>query len=215
MADRHAGEQHALGWQREELADRLGKGCPAFLRAAVEPLGAQQQHHGLQQHAQIGPLRRSHAAVDAAEQCQRRAEELVVAGEPAQAREAVLARHAQALVHLLAHGMAAIAIGWRQLARIDVVFAAFAARCLLQALAHQRLECVEPLATHDMQVPGLEVAARGGTQRLFEHAADDRRGHWRGEEIAHRTAAGDGFLDVHGRLIGERVAGRRGREGRS
>ena len=75
VADRHTGEQHALRRQCEEAGEGLRIDRPAFLRAAVQQARlAQQQHHGLQVHAGVGPLRRPHAAVHAAEQRQRRAE---------------------------------------------------------------------------------------------------------------------------------------------
>jgi hypothetical protein len=127
---------------------------------AVQAFGAQQQHHRLQEHAQVRPLRLAHATVDRAEQRHRRAEELVIAGKPAKTRRTVIARDAQGRVHVLADLEAAIAIGRHQFLRVDVVLGLFLDASLV-LLPHDRAQSIDRLACDDVDMPGSQAPARG------------------------------------------------------
>ena len=60
------------------------------------------------------------------------------------------------------------------------------------------LEFIKLGPRHHVDVPGLQVTARGRTRGGGQHAADHFARHWRGQEIAHGHAAVQGFGDGHG-----------------
>src|SRR5687768_1684820 len=128
---------------------------PGLLAAAVQAMGAGEQHDGLQKAAEVGPLRRPHAAVDREKQSDRRTEELEVAGILPDAPRAVLARHAERAIEQFADLEAAGAVGLLQVLRIDLVFGALAARQQFGPGADQRLEFLESRARDGMHAPRL------------------------------------------------------------
>jgi hypothetical protein len=77
---------------------------PGHLRSAVQPFGAQQQHDGLQLHADVGPLGPAHVAVDGAEQGGGRSDTVPVRRSGPLARRYVLARDTECAVALLTEG---------------------------------------------------------------------------------------------------------------
>jgi len=135
-------------------AEKVGHGQvvrrPRFLRAAVEPRVAQQQHQRLEHHSAVGPLRRPVRALDIAEQAYRSAEEAIVVAEPRQPSVAVAAFDAQRRVHRFADLKPAAAIGLAELLGIDGVFRAVAERRLGKPRFHPRLERRHSLAGEQM-----------------------------------------------------------------
>jgi hypothetical protein len=119
VPDRHAAEEDEPVRGRQHLRDPLAVHRPRHLRAAVQPFGAEQQHDRLQVHADVGPLRRAHVAVDVAEQAGGRAEEGPVRGRRPLPRLQVPARDAERAVPLRAEGGLALAVGGLQLGRIQ------------------------------------------------------------------------------------------------
>src|ERR1700728_953379 len=75
---------------------------PGFLRASFQSLLAGQQHDVLDQHAEVGPLRRSHDAIEEEKHPDRRTEEIIVLRELAMPGSLILARYADEPVQVLA-----------------------------------------------------------------------------------------------------------------
>ena len=82
------------GGSLQEIAHGALPGDPGFLRAGVQAVATGQHHDGLDEAAEIGPLRRQHGAVDGEKQTDRRAEELEILGVLAVAAGTILARDA-------------------------------------------------------------------------------------------------------------------------
>src|SRR5262245_56011716 len=74
IPDRHATEENERIRRLHDLCDGLANLRPRHLRATVQAFGAEQQHDGLQIHAEVGPLGATQVAVDVAEQGGRCAE---------------------------------------------------------------------------------------------------------------------------------------------
>src|ERR1700686_5656295 len=102
MAERHAAKQHQLGWEFEEIPHGALPGDPGLLRASVQAVAAGEHHDGLDEAAEIGPLRRQHGAVDGEKQADRRTEELEILGILAIAAGTILARDPDRAGKLLA-----------------------------------------------------------------------------------------------------------------
>src|SRR5712672_760494 len=79
VTDRDGAEQHVVGRDLQEGADRLVHAGPGFLRAGVEPIAARQIHQGMDIAAEIGPLAGAELALDGDEQRDGRVEELEIA----------------------------------------------------------------------------------------------------------------------------------------
>ena len=171
---------------------------------------ARQQHDGLDVAAEIRPLRRTHAAVDREQQPNRRAEEFEIARVLPIAAGAILAPHADRLIERGADLVAARLVRLFQIARVDVVFGALAARQHFRPCTHQRLELFEFFARQRMHAPGLQVAARRRARRALENVADDCLGDRGGQEGPAGISGGYGVAHVHGENsagIAESVAG--------
>src|SRR5579884_2746120 len=84
---------------------------PRLLRTGVQPVAARQKAHGLQVASDVGPLRRPVRFLARKEQCNRRAEESIVACVLLVARRLVFARDIDALVEELADLEAACLVG--------------------------------------------------------------------------------------------------------
>lgn len=78
--NRHAAVQDLACRGRNDVGDSAVVFRPCDLGAAVDFLRAQQEHHGLQIHSRVTPLRWRHIAVEIAEQGCRRAEAVPVLG---------------------------------------------------------------------------------------------------------------------------------------
>lgn len=111
MAECHPAEHHLLVGKREEGRGRLVPEGPGLDAAADEPVGAREQHHGLHIHAEVGPLRRPHAAIHRNDQSDGSAEEFEIAGILAIARRTVLAGNAEGAVEQRADLEAAGVVG--------------------------------------------------------------------------------------------------------
>src|SRR5262249_15811159 len=104
VPDRHAAEEDEAGRGGQDFRDCLANLRPGHRRAAVQPFGAEQEHDGLQIHADVGPLGPTQVAVDVAEQGGGRAKTVPVGDGSPLARLPVLARNAERAVALLAEG---------------------------------------------------------------------------------------------------------------
>src|SRR5262249_58370691 len=87
----------------------------------MQPFGAEQQHDGLQIHADVGPLGPAHVAVDVAEQGGGRAEALPVLGSGPLTRSPVLPRNTECAVALLTEGGSALVVRGLQCRRGHVL----------------------------------------------------------------------------------------------
>src|ERR1700679_128750 len=99
---------------------------PGFLRASFQSLLAGQQHDVLDQHAEVGPLRRSHDAVEEEKHPDRRTEEVIVLRELAMPRRPVLALYADEPIQVRAFLVPPRAIRLFQFGRITMIFGAAA-----------------------------------------------------------------------------------------
>src|SRR5580658_7161554 len=117
MAGRHATKQHQFGRKRQEIAHDALPGDPGLLRAGMQAVAAGEHHDGLDEAAEIGPLRRQHGAVDSEKQADRRAKKLEILGVLPIAAGTILTRDADCAVKLLADGEAAGAVGLLEIGR--------------------------------------------------------------------------------------------------
>ena len=123
---RPTAEQHQARIDAQELDHLLVPNGPGLLRAGFQPLLARQQHDVLDEHAEIGPLRRSHRAVEEKKHPDGRTEEIVVSSELAMPRRPIFARNADEPIQILAVLVAARAVGLLQFGRIHVILGAAA-----------------------------------------------------------------------------------------
>ena len=123
VADRHAAEQQLFVGCTAEPAHAGVVYRPCLLGARVDARFLGEQHERLEEHPEIGPLRRTHPAVDEAEQSGRCAEEVEVLGELGEPARSVVAGDADRGVQLLADGETVAAIRLPQIGGIDVVLA--------------------------------------------------------------------------------------------
>ena len=173
--------------QTQEFADGFRVHRPGFLGAAVEAFGAQQQHDGLQDHAQIGPLGRAHVVVDGAEQADRGAEELEVAFEPLEAGGFVFPGDVEPAVHEFADFEPAVAVGRLQFWWVDFVFRHFV-EAFADLLLHQGFESGQSIAGDDVQMPGLQVASGWRPGRRFDYRSKRGFRHRGIQKVPHRAA---------------------------
>ena len=131
------------------------------------PFGGQ-QHERLQEHPEVGPLRRPHPAVDEAEQSRRRAEEVAVLGElrepPALSSRGIPSSR----VHLLAEREPVGAVRLPQARRIDVVLERGGG---LRVVGHERAEPGHRVAVDHVDAPRLDVATARRPGGEFEELA--------------------------------------------
>ena len=85
----------------------------------MQPFSAEQQHDGLQIHADVGPLGPAQVAVDVAEQGGGRTETVPVGDGRPLARLPILARNAECAVALLAEGGSALSVRGLQCGRVS------------------------------------------------------------------------------------------------
>src|SRR5580692_7551564 len=138
----------------------------------MQPFGAEQQHDGLQIHADVGPLGPAQVAVDVAEQGGGRAETVPVADGRPLARLPVLARNAERAVALLAEGGSALPVRGLHRGRVHLVLPLVPGVAVAHALDGARLELGQRRAGQHVGVPRLDV--RSG-QDGDQAAADSTR----------------------------------------
>src|SRR5579862_4678403 len=197
MAERHAAKQHQFGRQMEELPHGALPGDPGLLRAGMQAIAAGQHHDGLDEAAEIGPLRRQHGAIDGEEQPDRRTEELEILGILPIAAGTILARDADGAVKLLADGKAAGAVRLFEVAGKDLVFAALAFRQFAPARRQQRLERLDPRTGDGVDAPDLQIAARRRARRALDDLAHGCFGYRVRQESPAGIPAGDSLAHVH------------------
>src|ERR1700733_12441050 len=81
IAQGQSAEQHQARIDVQEFDDFFMPDRPGFLRAGFQSLLTRQQHDVLDQHAQVGPLRRPHDAGEKEKHPDRRTEEIIVLRE--------------------------------------------------------------------------------------------------------------------------------------
>src|SRR5450432_4876984 len=124
IAQRQTAKQHQGRIDAQEFHHFFVPNGPRFLRAGLQSLLARQQHQVLDEHAEVGPLRWSHDAVEEKKHPDRRTEEIVVLRELAMPGRLVIAPHADERVQVLAVLVASRAIRFLQFGRIHMIFRA-------------------------------------------------------------------------------------------
>jgi hypothetical protein len=145
---------------------------PGLLRAGGEAALLREQHEGLHEHAEMRPLRRPEAPGDREEEADRRAEQIVIAGELGEAGGPVLARNADRRVELLARDEAAAPPGLAERGRIDREQGPLPRRIGGEAGPDFLLERGQRRPGQDVDMPRLQIAARGGAAGRREHLRD-------------------------------------------
>ena len=186
ITERHAAIKEAVIRQAQPLADALVDERPGFLRAGGEAAFLREQHDRLHEHAQMRPLRRPEALRDREEQADRRAEQVEIAGELGEARGPVPARDADRRVELLARGEAAAPPRLAERGRIDREQGPLPRRVVSEAGADARLERGQRLPGEDVDMPGLQIAARGRMAGGREHFRHRRAIDWPVQKGPHR-----------------------------
>ena len=139
-------------------------------------------------------LRRTHHAIDVAEDRGRGPEELAVASELLEASRLVLASDTEQLVHLLAEREPVGAVRLDQSLRVDVVLGRLDRWLPFEV-------CTEPghrLPVHDIDPPRLHVAAARGAGRVLEQLAQHRVVDRVGQELAYRQSPVGRIANTHG-----------------
>src|SRR5262249_56706918 len=126
----------------------------------MQPFGAEQQHDGLQIHADVGPLGPAHVAVDVAEQGGGRAEALPVLGSGPLTRSPVLPRNTECAVALLTEGGSALVVRGLQCRRGHLLLPPVPRGALAPAPPR-----APPCARPAPPPPPLEAATLGGCSR--------------------------------------------------
>src|SRR5215471_16714223 len=169
IAKRHAAEYELAGRDAEKGGHGLVPMRPGFLGAGIKPIGPRKQHDRLDIHAEIGPLRWPHRAIDQKKQANRCIEELEISRVLAVARRPVFTRNAEGLVEQRADLRSAGVVWLFQGRWVDRVFRPFRARQLIEPRTKERLERRKRGAGENMHGgPGLQVASRGRTRGAVE-----------------------------------------------
>ena len=155
IAQRHSAMDDAVRAVAEELAEEAVDSGPGLLRAGGEAALPGEQHQGLLEHAEMGPLRPVEDAVEREDEEDGRAESVEVTGELGAPRRLVLAGNVECRVERLAAGVAASAIRLGKRRWVDGELEAL----LRVRLADPRLQTRQRLAGDDVDPPGLKVAA--------------------------------------------------------
>ncbi len=177
---------------------------PAFLHAGRQSALFGEKCDGLHVHAHVGPLAVAHAFVDDEEEADRRAEELVVVGEPADAAGAVFLRDTDLLVHHFADPFAAFVVDGIDFLEVGID-GAFefdrGERVLRQHIDGEFDDLVLRRAGDGDCAPWLEIAAGGRALGRFEQLCEFVLRDRVGQEGAGGDALADGLGDVHARVV--------------
>jgi hypothetical protein len=160
VAEGQAAIEHAVGRELQEAGHGLVQRRPRLLRACSQPALFGQQHHCLDEHAEMRPLRAIEAAWDREEQADRRSEQLVILQELAPAARLVAAGDRQRRVEIVAALAAASFVNLADVRRIDGELRGLEAGA--QPLPRHRLQLFECGARHHVDMPGLEIARPEG-----------------------------------------------------
>src|SRR6202035_1861431 len=161
VTDRDRAEQHVLGRNVQEVADRLVHARPRFLRTGVEPVAARQVHQRMDVAAQIRPLPGAELALDGDEQRDRRVEEREIALVLIEPAFRVLARNAERAVELHAVLLAPRPVRLPHGLGIDRILGIVMARVVVAADARRDppLDFGDRRAGQRIDAPRLQVAA--------------------------------------------------------
>ena len=192
MADGHAAEQHLVVGGPDEFGNGTGPHGPGLLGTGGEPRLHRQQHEGLEEHPEVGPLGSAHPAVDETEERSRRAEELIVLRQPGQSGRLVVPGDPQQFVHLLADGESVGPVRFPQIGRVDRI-----AGLLDLPSANEVEETGHGTGTDHVDPPRLHVAARWRSGGLLEQIDDQLIVDRRIEERPDRLPGRNRIADVH------------------
>src|SRR6266566_4928543 len=198
VTERHAAEQHVLARQVETGRYGLVPMGPRLDAAGVQALAAGKQHNGLDEHAEVRPLRRPHGAVDGKEQPDRRTKQLKIARILAITPSAVLARNPDRMIELRADLTAPAIIWLLEGIRVDLVSGPLPPGVRRRIWTDAGLEIFERLTCERMDPPRLQIAARRRARGAIEDVAHRCEGHRGRQKRAATEPGGYGVAHMHG-----------------
>src|SRR5215472_13542841 len=202
VTDGHRAKQHLFRRHFHERTDNAMHARPRFLSTGVQPMTARQIHQRVDVAAEIGPLAGAEPAINGDEQRHRRIEELVIALVLGKPRRRIVAIDLERTIELHAMMIAARFIRLPHCLRIDRIFRVFMARIAAGDRGRDlRFKLGERRTGERVDLPRLQIAARGRARGARDQVADER---WIDRPVE-KPAAGDtgidGFKHIHGTAV--------------
>src|SRR5579871_1498958 len=200
MAERHAAEQQVFFRKIEIGRHGFVPMGPCLDAAGVESFATGKQHHGLDEHAEVRPLRRPHGAIHRKEQPDRCPEELEVACVLPITRRTILPRNPYGPVELRADFAAPGVIGLFERIWIDRIFGPLPAWICGRVWTNAGLEVFKRRAGECMDPPRLQIATGRRPRRTVEDVAYRCERHRGRQKCAAAEPGGYGITDMHSAL---------------
>src|SRR5262249_27344527 len=202
ITDRHRAKQHLFRRHFHERTDNAMHARPRFLGAGVETVTARQIHQRVDVAAEIGPLAGAEPPIESDEQRDRRIEDHIIAFVLAKPRRGIIAIDLERTIELHAMMVAARFVRLPHRFRIDRIFRVFMARIAAGDRGRDlRFKLGERRTGGRVDLPRVQIAARGRARGARDQVADER---WIDRPIE-KPAAGDtgidGFKHIHGTAV--------------
>jgi hypothetical protein len=180
---------------QDSLAERvLG---PGDLRTGVHFFGTKKQHHGLQEHPYVHPLRRKHDFVKIAKYRSGGSPALPVASAHSCPAFPVVLSHSDGSVPARAHVVEPPRVAARQMWRVGRYWRPIPRIARRNTSPNLGLQIVEFRTRDHVDVPGLEVATRWRLQGCAEDSPQQIGRHRAIEKTPYGLARTHRFVDVH------------------